>query len=233
MIQLISIHIAKTAGTTFYQSLSMVYGKHLDQRTKRIAFFPDGTERQLTESDFSPDIKVVHGHLRFYHIEKIYKLRQPFLIAWMRNPVDRVISNYYFMIHAVHGKPAHPHYSKRNYSLLEYANDSIPNKMCHYLEGISLDKIDFVGFQESFNYDFLQLSALLGWKTPLAPEYLNEREYEPESVHYPTKPEQIDESMRSKISLINQQDMELYHRAEEYRQKNYWVNNFNPKKHVF
>ena len=233
MIQLISIHIAKTAGTSFYQSLSMVYGKHLDQRTKRIAFFPDGVERQLDESDFAPEIRAVHGHLRFYHIRSIYRLHHPYLIAWMRNPVDRVISNYYFMLNAVAGNPSHPHYSKRNYTLLEYANNSIPNKMCHYLEGISLDEIDFVGFQESFDADFLQLSGLFGWKTPLVPQKLNERAYEPGTVHYPTTPGQIDEAMRNKLSIINQQDMALYHKAEEYRQKNFWVHNFNPKKHVF
>ncbi|MBS4056677.1 MAG: sulfotransferase family protein [Bacteroidetes bacterium] len=222
MIKLISLHIAKTAGTAFFGLLGREYGSQLDHRFKRIHYFPDGIERQLDSADFASETTVVHGHLYFSHISRIYQQNQPRLICWLRQPVDRVISNYYFMHRAINGRPDHPHAFKKNYSLMDYAEDSIHNKMCTYLEGISLEKLDFVGFQENFQQDVIALAKLLNWEKPLLIEAVNQRSYENDNIFYPTSFGQITQEMRSEIARINALDMALFAEAEELKRKGYW-----------
>jgi len=219
MIRIISLHIAKTAGTTFYHILMDQYAGRLDNRTKRKEFFPDGFERRLTETDFSPETEVVHAHLRFWHVSDLYQQQKPFMIAWFRQPVDRVISNYYFMLRAVYENPQHPHYHKRNYSLMEYVADSIPDKMSHYLEGIRPEKLDFIGFQESFADDCKALASALGWDRPFVQYVLNSHETDQGRFHYPTKPEEITKAMKKEIARINAADMELYSEVLSLRKR--------------
>lgn len=213
MIKIVSLHIAKTAGTTFYHILQDQYPTKVDPRTKRKDFFPEGSERKLTTKDFDPATEVVHGHLLYWHIAELCSEYKPFLITWLRNPVERVISNYYYMLRAVHHSENHPHEHKRNYSLMEYAHDSIPDKMCHYLEGISLEKIDFIGFQESFSEDIQVLASKLGWASVTELPRLNIYEQQQGQVHYPTPPDEISIAMREEIARINARDMQLYHDA--------------------
>jgi hypothetical protein len=219
MIRIISLHIAKTAGTTFYRILQDEYAARLDHRTKRKDFFPDGSERKLAVADFSPETEVVHAHLRFWHVSELYREQKPFLIAWFRHPVERVISNYYFMLRAVHENPQHPHYHKRNYSLMEYVADSIPDKMSHYLEGIKPEKLDFIGLQESFADDLKALASALGWVRPFVQYKLNSHETDSGCFHYPTQPEHITTEMREEIARINSSDMELFSEVLSLRKK--------------
>ncbi len=213
MIKIVSLHIAKTAGTTFYNILQDQYPTTVDPRTKRKDFFPEGKERKLTAADFGPSAEVVHAHLRYWHIAELHREYKPFLITWLRHPVERVISNYYFMLRAVHQTKNHPHEHKRYYTLMEYAYDSIPDKMCHYLEGISPEEIDFIGFQERFSEDIQVLAALLGWASiPVLPR-LNIFEPQQGQVHYPTPPDTISTAIREEIARINACDMQLYHDA--------------------
>lgn len=222
MIKLISLHIAKTAGTAFYGLLGREYGNQLDPRFKRIHYFPDGVERQLDHADFASETNVVHGHLYFSHISRIYQQDHPRLICWLRQPVDRVISNYYFMQRAIYGRPDHPHAFKKNYSLMDYAEDSIHNKMCAYLEGVSLEKLDFVGFQENFQQDVIALAKLLNWQKPLVIEAVNQRNYENDHLTYPTPFDQITPQMRLEIARINALDMALFAEAEALKEKRHW-----------
>ena len=137
MIDLISIHIAKTGGRSFYEILRNEYGEALDTRSRRVDYFP-GKDYNNVLIDRIPDkVRVLHGHLHYKHVKDIHQKYRPKIITWLREPVDRVISNYFYMISRVREVgEKHSHYSKHDHTLLEYAKDSVPNKMSKCLKGL-------------------------------------------------------------------------------------------------
>jgi hypothetical protein len=219
MLELISIHIAKTGGQSFYAILENEYGDSLDPRTRRSDFFP-GKDTDNPLIDRIPEnIRVIHGHLHYKHVEAIHRKYHPRVIAWVRHPVDRVISNYYYMIARAHSLgEKYPQYRKRNHSLLEYARDSIPNKMSKYLKGIEPEEMFFIGFQEDFMNDVKILADKLQWSRSIPPVRINTGESTDAWKIAPTKKEDITQAMRDEIAAINKADMELYEHVKSLRQ---------------
>lgn len=218
MIELLSIHIAKTGGRSFYEILKNEYGPQLDPRTRRIDYFPGKDYSKPLEDRIPDGISVMHGHLHYAHIANIHRLQKAKVITWMRDPVDRVISNYYYMIGMVQARgDKHPHYRKRGHTLLEYANDSIPNKMAVCLEGISLDKLFFIGFQETFGEDVEKLAKLLDWKNPVPDVRLNTGLDFDSYRTAPTPLESVTGEMKEQIAILNREDIRLYEEARSLK----------------
>jgi hypothetical protein len=218
MIELISIHIAKTGGRSFYEILKNEYGPQLDPRTRRIDYFP-GKDYGKPLIDRIPEgISVVHGHLHYAHVAAIHRRHKAKVITWMREPVERVISNYYYMIGMVqaHGDK-HPHFRKRKHTLPEYAHDSIPNKMTKCLKGISLDELFFIGFQETFEDDVKKLAELLGWKKPVPDVRLNTGLDFDSYRTAPTPLESITREMKEQIAILNREDIRLFEEARSLK----------------
>jgi hypothetical protein len=218
MLELISIHIAKTGGQSLYAILKNEYGDALDPRTRRTEYFPDKDYSQPLADRIPGHIKVIHGHLHYIHVEEIHRKYKPRIITWFRNPVDRVISNYYYMIaRSKQDGEKYPQYSKRNHSLVEYARDSIPNKMSKYLRGIDPEEFFFIGFQEHFKDDIKTLSAMLNWSHEIPDIKYNTAESTDAWAIAPTRKDDITADMREEIELLNKADMELYERVKSLR----------------
>ena len=214
MIDLISIHIAKTGGRSFYEILKNQYAEVLDKRYKRVHYFPDNNYQNKLIYRIPNNVKVIHGHLLFEHIEEIYRKYNSKIITWFRDPVERVISNYYFLMLKVREDNNHPHYKKRNYTLLEYANESIRNKMSGYLNGIELEELFFFGFLEDFNTGLKILSSKLEWKKPIEKTHINKSKTNVLLHDVSTKEETITEDMKNIIRELNQDDVALYEKAK-------------------
>jgi len=218
MIELISIHIAKTGGQSFYEILRNEYGDSLDKRNKRVDYFPDKDYDNTLINRIPDHIHVLHGHLHYSHVKEIHEKHRPKIIAWLREPVDRVISNYYYMISRVNELgDKHPQYRKRNHSLLEYAKDSVPNKMSKCLKGISLNELFYFGFQESFGEDVRILANMLGWKKEIPEIRVNTGASFDSYVTAPTPKEEIDSAMKVEIANINLEDIKLYDEAKKLK----------------
>ena len=91
--RVISFHIPKTAGTSLSNTLVDVYGV---RRVLRMYGKGMYTERV-------PDrVRVIHGHINRQQLVEIYERnpewRPAAIITWIRNPVDRMISNYFFLL---------------------------------------------------------------------------------------------------------------------------------------
>jgi hypothetical protein len=211
MLELISIHIAKTGGRSFYEILRNEYGDELDQRNSRVDFFPDKDYSNALINRIPEYIRVIHGHLHYIHVKDIHEKYKPKIVTWLREPVDRVISNYYFMIQRVNEDgEKHPQYSKRGHSLIEYAHDSVPNKMSKCLRGINAEDLFFIGFQETFDEDVKRLAGKLGWKKEIPDVHLNAGSGFDSYEHAPTKREDITQEMRNEIATLNKKDIALY-----------------------
>ena len=69
MVEIISIHIPKTAGKTFQKILQEIYADKLDPRHGRKHFFPKKILRNRLQT--APGITVVHGHLHYKNLSSM------------------------------------------------------------------------------------------------------------------------------------------------------------------
>lgn len=103
-LEMISIHIPKTAGTSFYAILQDIYGKSHSIEVKREQARANAGKFQRF---LQPEHRVLHGHFHFEEIQNLYDPERVKLVSWLREPVSRVISNYYFFNRKVNEDPNH------------------------------------------------------------------------------------------------------------------------------
>lgn len=153
MLELISIHINKTAGKSFRQILSNNYGQSLfcintddsDKQHRSLSCRPDELAGMIPST-----AKALHGHFTARDISNF--VGDTPIIVWLRNPVDRVISNYF-------------HDWNNNYTDLnieEYVLQNT-NKISKMLDGVRFKQL-IVGFQENFDQDVIRIGRMFGWK---------------------------------------------------------------------
>ena len=99
-VELVSIHIPKSAGTSFFASLKRAYGKESVARVDiPIRRNPSRRARGArAPAVLPPSTRVVHGHFRPRDLPAAYGIGPEIpVITWMRDPVERVISNYFYL----------------------------------------------------------------------------------------------------------------------------------------
>lgn len=211
-IELISIHIPKTAGRSFYEVLKFVYADKLDTRTKRKDYFPSSQIRN-NFINLQKGTTVIHGHLKFEEIsDKIGTDTK--LITWMREPIERVISSYYYYMYRISvGKinPNEIHF--RSLSLMEYARlKSASNTMSRFLKGSELESFYFVGDFHNFQKGIESLGKLLNWPKNLPDIFENKTADLDIYNTCKTKPHEITTTMKNEIGELNQEDIYLYNK---------------------
>lgn len=218
MIEVISLHIPKTAGKSFYKVLQHVYGEKLDKRTRRKDYFPHKVNIKMLINTIPDAVSVMHGHLLYRHVMNIKQIHGSKVITWLRDPVDRVISNYYFLMQSIrkNSSKEHQHQDKVDYTLLDYASEeSVRNRMTKYLEGIELEDLFFIGFLEYFNEDLLTLSKMLDWKVAIPNVHENSGSSYRKNLTCATKT--VTAEMRDEIRELNRSDVLLYEKALDLR----------------
>lgn len=211
MLELISIHIPKTGGTSFYQLLQQAYGAEAVSISYKRKHYMAAMQEHDSFLDSLPDgLRVLHGHLRYPEVADLHRQSGAKAICWLRDPVERVISNHRFFLHRLRN----PHINPRGYALNKHrVNESLTtyaarpenrNVISRHLEGIALEELAFVGFLHRFEADLHRLAQLLGWP-PLALPHLNQGAL--------PKPARLSEADLRQLRRYNQQDIELYQRA--------------------
>lgn len=203
MIQLLSIHIPKTAGTSFYHVLEQIYTTDLSPSIKRRDLA--GTQEDTFDLSHYP---IVHGHITWEEAAPYCDKEKTKIICWLRNPVDRVLSNYRFFINRLE----HPEYNPKvaeinrhriHESALEYATrEENRNRMSKFTAGLALEDFFFIGLVECFDQDLNILATLLEWPGYLNP-YLNKSS---SNMTFPLE-------VREAVANLNEQDMDLYSRV--------------------
>ena len=218
MIELISIHIPKTAGSSFFQLLKKVYGKESVMKINALEPAPDMNVHYARDTGTA---KVIHGHIRISQLEDIIRESDPRIITWLRNPVDRVISNYYFSMQRIREGKAVERKSKTiDYSLLEYAAlDENRDKASWFLEGIRLEELFFVGLYEEFMSDITKLANMSGWSAAYKVPHRKSSSSFIENNDCATQFRDINTEMKKEIAALNSIDVALYEEAIRLRNK--------------
>ena len=188
MLKLVSIHINKTAGTSFERILRDNYSKvyrinsHDGNRNRR-SNSQDGDKL----FDFVPDdTDVMHGHFKAH---EVCGHGVP-VITWVRDPVDRVISNYFYDLRQ----------EKTNLKMMDYlADEPNRNKISKFLSGVELEQLLFIGVVEHIYKDISILVDTLNWKSKTI-YHANATEYNKVSGDH----------LRKSIAFYNKLDVKLY-----------------------
>lgn len=222
-LELLSFHIPKSAGTSFRNMLRDIYGPETVLRFDTP--LRGGGKFRVEQQPFTgralPNrVRVLHGHFSWPFVSDILELPPGIpKITWLRDPVDRVVSNYFYLAKRLReildeeGRGVNI-LTKMERSLTEYAQAEInQNRMSAFLEGLDLTDFRFVGILEYMEEDLPAMAERMGWDIPKAYRHnatgKRKREISPEE--------------RATIEACNAEDTALYQRALELRQKGYWT----------
>jgi hypothetical protein len=179
---LISIHIFKTAGTTFYSIIDRIFKRNqiLNANIEGLASSEEAIKRGTYKGIES--LKIIHGHFPFgWHT---YFTNGAMYVSFLRDPQDRVVSDYFYNKEFPNG---HNHLFASKMTLIEYLNcDKIidmDNGQTRYIAGdfntpygessrqmlatakANMDTMFlFVGLTERFDESLILLNHYLGWK---------------------------------------------------------------------
>ena len=165
---IVSLHVPKTAGTAFADVLTQNYGSAV-----AFAYGPDHPKthpllRQLPASIPAETIakleqegvRVVHGHFSAHrYLEAVPDPARYWM--WLRDPVERMISEYYFNRGRDDAEnPQVAQIREENLSLGDYAAKTRTRNLHKHLLGpLKIEELGFVGISEFFD-ECLALTGL-------------------------------------------------------------------------
>lgn len=217
------IHLPKCAGTSVLHFLQAALGESNVLHVHTL-----GVHRPPIE-DLISRYKILVGHYEVSNLPA-WMFDYVFMFTFLRDPVDRVLSNYDFFRNVDHGTnfPEVVRARELDLALLLARTDlSRPNVWSNWqtfaLSGLShrafkpgtilepakriLDRLDFVGFHEQLNADVKRLSELCGWD-PTIPL--------PAANVTPNRKgrAEVDATTLASIEELNRDDIELYEYAK-------------------
>ena len=220
------IHIPKTGGSTLhsvinrnYRSRSLLNVKN-DREAEKIA--------ELNVNNLKK-IQVVKGHMAFGHHKHFPNPKDFTYITMLRDPVKRIISNYYFIL----SRPQHylhHELSSNNYSLKDYVQSGIVNNTenaqvrllgnCIYVPHGKIDRtmleqakknikthFYLASVNQFFDETILFLKEEFQWKFSF---YVRQN-----VTGHGVKPSDLDQDTLATIKAYNSLDMELYDLVKE------------------
>lgn len=212
---IISVHIPKTAGSSFGLVLKTIYGKDLfldygnqfavqNNNKSRFSIIRDIIGFSFSENKLNEQTRCIHGHFRANKYENQFEELK--YIAWIRHPVKRVISHYYhFKNNPNVNNPISTIIKKNDLSLAEFASmDNMYNLQCRYLGNIAIENYYFIGIQDYYERFLLRYFSLIKMK------YVKKN---PINVNLAKKIDleyKIDKTVWEYIAGLNKEDFKVY-----------------------
>ncbi len=225
-MELLSLHVPKTAGCTFRNILFKVYGEaetrlDYDDVPMNPTSLYNVDRDAWRESAFAevrsidPAIRAIHGHFAIEKFDDMFP--EAPRITWVRHPVPWLISLYYFWKNVP--PTTHPLVRRLHFegiSFQEFIEDPYARNQVSdvFLGSKPLESFAFVGIQEQFDTDLTILARMMGWPE-VEVETLN-RSPEPS---YEERLGELFGDLRlvDRILTLNERDMALYEEALKLR----------------
>ncbi len=195
---LLSVHIPKTAGVSFRNIIKEHFGPGYAQYYWE---YTDAWGR--THPDVPPGASCLHGH--FVADQLAGRFPGANLVAWVRDPVERVASSYY---HRLRDPDPRNWISRQVHAekldLVEFAEiPETQNEMAHFMGRMRPWDFDFIGIAEHFDESLARFCRQFG----LPPQRSRRDNCNPEQAcaRYG-----IPEDQREKIQRLNEGDAEIY-----------------------
>jgi hypothetical protein len=221
-MKLISLHLPKTAGSSFSKSLQDRFGN---------AFLADYDDAGISKPEYERNeralhsaieiakrglgnVECVHGHFLPIKYLLLGTLEEVKFVTWMRDPVERMIShyNYWQRTYRLDTLPHHKQAIEERWTLEQFClSPRFRNIYCQYLWAFPFRRFDFIGITEHYENDLAYFSD----------HYLSgqlERHMLNTAATKTTK-SSIDPLLLEKIEAYHKDDMDLYERALHLRQK--------------
>ena len=214
MVELIAVHVPKTAGATFQSVLKQVYGAeniyydYLDASKPRV----------YNPSEIPSKIRAINGHFSISKYESFFPEAKR--IIWLRHPIYLLVSLYFYWRYLPLQKGDDTIVGKLQQSkmgIYEFSEQpELRNILCQNACGKMLDEFYFVGLQEFFREDLLELKTILSWpEVRIFQENINPNsKYQHDLQNVLTN-----KTIISKLVDNNRQDIEFYEQALVLRAK--------------
>ena len=154
----VSVHFPKAGGSSLRVQLESMLGESLLLDNEHHPLGPSAME-EVAELPFQ--YKLVHGHFR---ASRYAKLRNCILFTFLRQPVDNLISIYFFWRYFPRcGVYWHTKFLDEKPSILEFARYAPFRRHLSetYFGGFDMNRFDFIGFHETRRDDFPKLGSLI------------------------------------------------------------------------
>jgi hypothetical protein len=201
-----SIHIPKTAGTSFRRALEERYGSKLalyygvhDPKTTDSLRVPREKLAEAAARLPEAGYEVLHGHYPLRFVAPLLKQPSAQVWTWLRDPVERTLSHFDFYRERPLELTTLARRVKAGEVDLETFSDlnGMRDLQSRYLKGLPLERFAFVGVVEQFE---LGLALLFGDKAPaLARRYNATMDRAAATA-----------GQRMRIAINNPRDMQLY-----------------------
>jgi hypothetical protein len=211
-LRLIGIHIKKTAGRSFGVLLKTQYSKKYYRMNIRPKEAQRAQKALQLLTKMPADTRVLHGHFYYEDILPLIEANPDVpVVTWLRDPVQRVMSEYYFEKHKFEMGQSRVAKAIGDLTLLEYVRRKAPiESMTKVLSSVDLADLAFVGIFEYLDEDLAVLASMMGWENYQLPRININADYK---AQYPDPSPEEMEHFRE----ILRQDIELYNYALEIR----------------
>jgi hypothetical protein len=153
------------------------------------------------------NVRCIHGHFPSTHYDRFFPDAD--LVAWLRNPVERVVSNYHqFLRHPDPANPCSRELSTKRLSLEQFAELTLMrNEASRYIAGKPPEAFKFIGILERFDESLKVFGAIFNVPVPDVSPRMNANVERAEG-RYP-----ISDRTYQRILSLNLQDRLIYDQA--------------------
>lgn len=176
---IVSVHIHKNGGMQFKNFLLKTFGKELcleyGKDSAILERFFSGGQRPQPKVDDYQKYKIVHGHFLANNFDSFENVE---LITFLRDPAQRLVSNYYFFKRNFYNHSPICHMIKDGLTLEQYIDlESSKNVQSFFLADKSLDDFAFVGILEEYENSIALMKKIFDIKFDVKNQYFYYKKY--------------------------------------------------------
>ncbi len=214
---LLSVHIPKTAGTSFFKNLQDVYGPRVRWHNNDWVEITSSEAIERREQHrinligdpavFARHFDAIHGHFSARKYSGLFGDAR--LLTFVRDPFQHAVSCYEFAVRSESlPHPGHHAFKARTMSIFEMI-EMYPDHQSMYLDGVALEEFALIGLHERYEESLALFERIFGVTIPDhgTRENANPRR---RGVAY-----EISLDVRRAVERHRAGDIELYRRALE------------------